>query len=239
MTSIEEYSERLNDIVRDVCGKYELTAFGDFCDFRDFKVQWSLRPIKRDIQLRVSDYLIDAPDNVLYNLIESILTKQVSSVRDRVEEPIGYTEETIRWLTTSMKDKQELYLSRSHHVHDDKLNERMKYLRDEGLIDNDDIVAVYNPNAADDDIVRYSILFGVISVSKDVLDSLSDPCIDFILYSTHRFIKRMRSLFASPLASTVSLRDVANECKEEFQKHVYEESYPNVDLNDVIERFLV
>ena len=236
MKDIKEYEERFEKIVSNLCSKYGLYGSGVFCDFKDFKYQWSLYKDERYLEVRASDYVIDAPDDVLYNLTESVMTKQILYRNNYTDKLVPYSAETIKWLTSGLgKEKQDLYISRGKLEYNERLDERIQYLKDKGLITVDDIVAVHRSNVHD--IVRYSILFGIICVDDDML-VLSDPELDFILYSTQEFIRVMRINFDSPSVNGVVLESIANNCKEEFSKLKYEDQFKVIDLDGIIRRFM-
>lgn len=157
----------------------------EFSPFRDFKIKWTRS--YRWISFEVSDYLMDAPEDVMKSLANTIFR------RIRGEDESMYTEPVRQWISSDqfVRSKQPLYvrrfrgLSMSTIGRNRDLAESYGRLVDMGLVSRDP--SVYIGWAAEDRsrvIGRVSVLMKVVAMSS-ILDStdVPDRVVDFCLYT--------------------------------------------------------
>jgi len=108
---METTTETLANIFRDVGRNYGFDKVdADFVSFKEFKVRWSRSYKWADF--KVSDYLTDAPSEVIKGLATSLFSKIMG---DNDE---GYSEDMCKWVTAPefSENKQPIYLKRSRNL---------------------------------------------------------------------------------------------------------------------------
>ncbi|MDR1954403.1 MAG: M48 family metallopeptidase [Candidatus Methanoplasma sp.] len=155
----------------------------EFVAFKEFKVRWQRSYKWADF--KVSDYLEDAPPEVIAGLCTSLFSKITG-------EDEGYSEDMCRWITapTFSEYKQPLYLkrsrnlTRSHEGEKKDLEEAYKRLADMGLVEKDPSVHLTWTKESNIKKIGYcSVLMKVITISN-VLDTdmIPDFVLDYCLY---------------------------------------------------------
>ena len=145
----------------------------EFSAFRDFKLKWT-RPYKW-ISFEVSDYLRNAPENVMQSLAETVFA------RIRGECRTSYSEEVCDYLNSGefLEENQGMFLKRFRGISESARGES-------GLVEYDpDLVIRWN--SIDDrsrKVGRSSVLMRTV-VMNPALDSedVSEDALDYALYS--------------------------------------------------------
>lgn len=163
-------------------GYEDVTA--EFAAFRDFKVRWTRS--YRWANFEVSDYLSDAPEEVLASLAETIFRKIAGSTE------AGYSEEVCDWLTSEdfVRTKQPTFLRRfrglspgSAGTHLD-LSDSYDRLAEAGLAERDDTIALRWMDGRSSELGKASVLMRVATVSSGIdRDDITDNAVDFALYA--------------------------------------------------------
>ena len=153
-------------------------VLAEFSPFRDFKIKWT-RSYKW-IAFEVSDYLCDAPEDVIESLAVSIFSR----IRgDGGDDPMTYGDEVCEWITSDefVRTKQPVFVRRFRGIslstvgdHRD-LAESYRRLVDRGLVQMDrDLYLGWAPEGSSRAVGRASVLMKVVVMSQ-ILDSDSVP----------------------------------------------------------------
>lgn len=163
----------------------------EFSVFRDFKVRWT-RSIKW-IEFQVSDYLMDAPYEVLASLAETIYSNIAGS------ETVGYTQDMVDWVTSEdfVMNKQPVYLRRSTRItktpvgQNRDLTDSVNRLKAMGLIDRDaDIFLSWTKEPLLSSVGYCSTLMKVIVITSAFdLECIPDIVVDYAVYHEYLTIK--------------------------------------------------
>ena len=172
----------------------------EFHSFRMFKLQWQYDNCRFGrLDCKVSDYLADAPYEVLEELAEAVISKAQGDadevrygplVRAHVTDP-GFA----RW-------HQAKYLRRSRSLTPDSkgfckdLSESVGRLRDRGLWPDDDVAVVWNESMSILRAAECSVLLKVICVN-DRLDAedVEDDLLDWVVYTQAVRIRDLQANF--------------------------------------------
>ncbi|MCL2148648.1 MAG: hypothetical protein FWH47_04850 [Methanomassiliicoccaceae archaeon] len=155
----------------------------EFVAFKEFKVRWQRSYKWADF--KVSDYLADAPPEVIAGLCNSLYSKIMG-------EDEGYSEDMCRWITSPefSEYKQPVYLKRSRNLtrspdgEAKSLEAAYQRLIDAGLAERDPALHLtWTKESNVRKIGHCSVLMKVISISS-VLDTdmIPDFVLDFCLY---------------------------------------------------------
>lgn len=163
----------------------------EFSAYRDFKLNWT-RSYKW-ISFEVSDYLSDAPENVIASFADSIFR------RIRGEGDADYSEEVRDWLASEqfVKEKQPVFLRRYRGLSTEgqvrNLLDSYDRLVSAGLVERDPQMALRWSDLRNRSTTRSSVLMKVVVVNS-VLDNEEVPedVLDFALYSA---VKRIEAGF--------------------------------------------
>ena len=165
-------------------GYEDVTA--EFSAFRDFKLKWT-RSYKW-INFEVSDYLRNAPQNVIESLAETVFAKIGG------QDKTGYSEEVCEYLSSErfLRDNQDLFLKRFRGISQTPRGENVDlaeaYMRlvDRGLVErNPNLVIRWGAsNKSDSRVGHSSVLMKTIIVNPK-LDSedTSEIALDYALYT--------------------------------------------------------
>lgn len=165
-------------------GYEDITA--EFSAFRDFKLKWT-RSYKW-ISFEVSDYLRNAPQNVIESLAETVFAKIGG------QDKTGYSEEVCEYLSSErfLRDNQDLFLKRFRGISQTPCGENVDltevYMRlvDRGLIERDPSLVIRwgASNRNDSRIGHSSVLMKTIIVNPKLdTKDISENAIDYALYS--------------------------------------------------------
>ena len=182
---LEEKNRELTNIFQHVGAEYGYkTVNAEYLAVKDFKVRWQR---SYDwIDFRVSDYLEDAPEEVLEGLARNLF--------DRITgKGTVFSTALKEWVTRPefCQQKQKIFLERSQYVlntaegEHKNLNDSLKRLQDAGLVG--EIPGLYlswRENNGDMKVGRCSVLMKVVTINEQ-LDSeeVPDFVIDYCLYS--------------------------------------------------------
>jgi hypothetical protein len=155
----------------------------EFVAFKEFKVRWQRSYKWADF--KVSDYLADAPPEVIEGLCNSLFSKITGEDED-------YSEEMCKWITSPefSEYKQPVYLKRSRNLtrspKGDVKDLEASYCRlaEMGLVEKDPLVHLtWTKEANIRKIGHCSVLMKVVTISS-VLDTdmIPDFVLDFCLY---------------------------------------------------------
>ncbi|MDR0309206.1 MAG: DUF45 domain-containing protein [Candidatus Methanoplasma sp.] len=155
----------------------------EFVAFREFKVRWQRSYKWADF--KVSDYLADAPPEVIEGLCNSLFSKITGDDE-------GYSDDMCRWMTAPefSEYKQPVYLKRSRNItrssegETKDLEEAYQRLIGLGLVEKDPKVHLtWTKESNIRKIGHCSVLMKVITISS-VLDSdmIPDFVLDYCLY---------------------------------------------------------
>ena len=163
-------------------------VLAEFSPFRDFKIKWT-RSYKW-IAFEVSDYLCDAPEDVIESLAVSIFSR----IRgDGGDDPMTYGDEVCEWITSDefVRTKQPVFVRRFRGIslstvgdHRD-LAESYRRLVDRGLVQMDrDLYLGWAPEGSSRAVGRASVLMKVVVMSQILdSDSVPDDVFDYCLYT--------------------------------------------------------
>ena len=158
----------------------------EFAAFRDFKLKWTRSC--RWISFEVSDYLRNAPENVMQSLAETVFAKI------RGEDRTFYSEEVCDYLNSKefLEENQEMYLKRFRGISETARGEYIdlldcyRRLEEQGLVEHDPRLVIRWSSVGDRSrkVGRSSVLMRTI-VMNQVLDSedVSEETLDYALYS--------------------------------------------------------
>jgi hypothetical protein len=155
----------------------------EFVAFKEFKVRWQRS--YRWADFKVSDYLADAPPEVIEGLCNSLFSKITGDDE-------GYSEEMCRWITAPefSECKQPVYLKRSRNLtrsskgETKDLESAYDRLIELGLVKKDPYVHLsWTKESNVRKIGHCSVLMKVITISN-ILDSdmIPDFVLDYCLY---------------------------------------------------------
>ncbi|MDR0778990.1 MAG: hypothetical protein LBE48_06115 [Methanomassiliicoccaceae archaeon] len=156
----------------------------EFSGFREFKIKW--RRSCGWAEFEVSDYVNDAPREVLNGLAETIFSRISRQTRK------CYPKEMMEWITSDefVKKKQPLYLMRARNITRSSAGEHIdlalsyQRLADLGLVNFDnDLVLRWTKQPNTKRIGYCSVLMKVVVISS-VFDSPDIPALvsDYVLY---------------------------------------------------------
>lgn len=183
---MENNNEMLKQIITEVGMKYGFSDINaEFTEFRDFKVKWT-RSYKW-IELQISDYLRNAPEDIIRSLAGTIFGK-IKGIPDT-----GYSDEVCDYVTSKgfLNDNQPLYIERlkgiSRESTGDNIDLEDSYNRlvEKGLVEKDsDIQIRWGPKTVSKTVGNSSVLMKTVVLNRK-LDSrfVSEEAIDYALYS--------------------------------------------------------
>lgn len=166
----------------------------EFVAFKEFKVKWQRSYKWADFQ--VSDYLMDAPKEVIEGLARTLMAKIAGS------EKRPYSEEMCQWVTADefAKFKQPIYIRRSRDLartHEGKtrdLKKSFQRLKVLGLVKDDPQTVITWTKEPNIRRVGYcSVLMKVLAISS-VFDNEEIPefVLDYVLY--HEYVHMTQGL---------------------------------------------
>jgi Predicted metal-dependent hydrolase len=179
-------SEELKNIFQKVGEEFGFDKIdAEFIAFKEFKIRWQRSYKWADF--KVSDYLADAPSNVIEDLCRSLFSKIQG-----VESDETYPKTMCEWVTkTEFTEKyQPVYLKRSRNLSNTTkgkfkdLNEAYQRLVDAGLTSKNPYVYLsWTKEANERKIGHATVLMKVVSISS-VLDTdiLPEFVLDYCLY---------------------------------------------------------
>ena len=175
----------LQEIFRNIGKKHKYeTVAAEFTAYKDFKVRWQRSYKWADF--KVSDYLSDAPAEVIEGLAETLFTR--ICVRDET----AFSEEMCDWVTAPRfaRTKQPIYLRRSRNItrspkgeHRD-LTDSYNRLIEMGLVEKDqDLFLSWTKEPNIRKVGHCSVLMKVVSLSSS-LDNpeIPDFVVDYVLH---------------------------------------------------------
>jgi len=156
----------------------------EFSEFKEFKIKW--RRSCGWAEFEVSDYLKDAPREVMEGIAETIFSRISGQTKN------GYPDDMLRWMTSDefVLNKQPVYLSRCRNITGSQAGEHVdlmdsyERLMDLGLVTYDkDLVISWTKQPNIKRIGYCSVLMKVIMISS-VFDSAMIPYFvtDYVLY---------------------------------------------------------
>ena len=181
---METTTETLTNIFQTVGKEYGFDRVeAELVAFKEFKVRWTRSYKWADF--KISDYLSDAPCEVIRGLATSLFSKITGSDE-------GYSEDMCKWITSPefSEYKQPVYLKRSRNLtrspkgEAKDLNSAYDRLVEMGLVEKDPAVHLtWTREANIRKIGHCSVLMKVITISS-VLDSdmIPDFVLDYCLY---------------------------------------------------------
>ena len=158
----------------------------EFAAFRDFKLKWT-RPY-RWISFEVSDYLRNAPEDVMESLAETMFAKM------RGEEKTEYSQEVCDYLNSDgfLKENQGIYLKRYRGVTDSPRGESIdlmdsyRRLVESGLIEDDPRIAIRRSGTEirGRSVGRSSVLMRTVVMNPALdTDAIPEDVLDYALYT--------------------------------------------------------
>ncbi len=177
----ENKEQMLNDVFAKVGEEYGYTATAEFSSFRDLKMKWVRTSTWSDFQ--VSDYLQDAPENVLEALARTVFSKLQG-------DDGGYSKETVAWLTAPefSEKHRPIYLERDQRIGSEEgecksLQEAVDRLVEKGLIERDPSIEIlWSKEPETGESGRSSVLMRVVTVNKALdSDDVPDEIVDLVL----------------------------------------------------------
>ncbi|MBR4202287.1 MAG: hypothetical protein IKQ93_01780, partial [Candidatus Methanomethylophilaceae archaeon] len=133
---MDTVEEKLNMTFQEVGNRFGFdNVTATYAAFTDVKVKW-IRTM-RSIEMHVTDYLADAPENVLRGIAECIFGKIKGNDAD-------YSDEVVEWLTSDevLAGNQDTYIGRNRMIDTDEgkyksLEESLDRLKENGLLKAD------------------------------------------------------------------------------------------------------
>ena len=186
--------ERLYDIVSKISNERGNSVKGaSFEKFKDFKVAWNRAGVEKTY--KVSDYVSDAPTEILYDFLDSVIARS-TGIKN------SYSSEYIEWVTSDdfVLTKRPTYLKRSRNVSrttvgkDKEIGESLDRLMDADLICTEDIHNSYytwTERPSYTKIGSCNPVFRVITISSS-LDSEKGPeqVLDYVTYHETLHLRR-------------------------------------------------
>ena len=165
-------------------GFEDVTA--EFSAFRDFKLKWT-RSYKW-IRFEVSDYLRNAPQNVIESLAETIYAKIGG------QDKTSYSEDVCEYLNSErfLKDNQDLFLKRFRGISQTPRGENVDlanvYARlvDRGLVQRDSRLVIRwgSSNRSDVRVGHSSVLMKAVLMNPKLdTDEISENALEYALYT--------------------------------------------------------
>lgn len=164
----------------------------EFSPFRDFKIKW-MRSY-RWISFEVSDYLKEAPEEVIQSLTETVFAKV------RGENDTLYTEDVCRWISSEefLRVAQPVFVCRFRGLSQSPVGERKdleesyERLVERGLVEHDPSVYLgWTPVGRSRAVGRSSVLMKVVAMSAILDDdSVSDELLDYCLYTQLAYVNQ-------------------------------------------------
>lgn len=178
--------EYLYDVISEVASEHGLSIKGaSFENFKDFKVAWNRTGVERTY--KVSDYVSDAPREILYDFLDSVISRSIGSKK-------GYSSRYIDWITSDdfVLTKRPTYLQRSRNISrttlgkDREIGESLDRLIEANLICGSDIHNSYYTWTDRPSFTKVGCcnpVFRVITISSS-LDSEKVPekVLDYVTY---------------------------------------------------------
>lgn len=156
----------------------------EFSPFRDFKLKWT-RSYKW-ISFEVSDYLRNAPENIIKSLAETVYARMLGN------EKSAYSQDVCDYLNSDgfLRENQNLYLKRIRGLSPTSMGENVdlgeSYARliEKGLVTNDPRIVIRWTGDRSRKIGLSSVIMKTIAMNS-VLDTgnLSENTVDYALYS--------------------------------------------------------
>ncbi len=185
MNSEKERNMTINQIMEEVGRKHGYTdVTAEFTAFRDFKIKWSRSMTWASFE--VSDYLEDAPGEILRDLVEMTFRK----IKGEME--VKFPESVRDWITSPefVRNHRPTYLRRyvglSEGTQGKNLDLAESYDRlvESGLLERDDDLCIRWGRQNSKSIGRSSVLMRVVAIN-DILDreDMYEDAIDYALYS--------------------------------------------------------
>lgn len=178
--------ERLLRLINEVAKEYEHEVkSASFEKFKDFKVTWNRNGNEKSY--RISDYISDSPDDVLYDFLDTLISRMTGRKK-------GYGREYMEWVSSDsfILSKRPIYLERSRNIsmstagsHRD-IGESLDRLLESGLLTDSDIDNSYFTWTVGPGFTKVgscNAMFRVVTVSSS-LDSpdVPDKVLDFVTY---------------------------------------------------------
>lgn len=165
------------------------TVNAEFTAYRDFKIRW----LRTDewIEFQVSDYLSEAPDDVMLDLARTIFARIGGEKR-------RYGDEVCDWLTSMdfVRKNQPVFLRRTRGLSEDTrgevrdLADSYQRLIDMGLVERDPQLVLLWRNSRRMESYGYaSVLMRVVTMSTKLdASEVPDDVMDYCLYSELSYI---------------------------------------------------
>lgn len=158
---------------------HEMSISAEFAPYRDLKVRWTRTYGAADFS--VSDYLQDAPMEVIEGIAKTIFSKIANAESD------GYPKETEEWLTSEefRELNQETYIKRSRTISDmdtTRLEDSYQRLVDDGLVKPIEGLRLFwtDENRSDSSPGQSSCLMRVVIMNGRLI-SCPDDVLDYCL----------------------------------------------------------
>ena len=173
--------EILNATFKKVGNDFGYETSAEYAAFRDLKVRWQRSYKWADFQ--VSDYLKDAPEEVLEGIARTIFTKIQG-------EESNYTDEVVGWLTAPefVERLQPIYIQRDRRISFEEgehksLEEALDRLKEKGFIGDLGKTRIFWSNEATSGRGGWSsALMKVITVNRKLdSDSVPDEVLDAVI----------------------------------------------------------
>lgn len=178
MTTTDEI---LNETFKKVGNDFGCDTSAEFAAYRDFKIRWQRS--YRWAEFQVSDYLRDAPVEVLESLARTIFTKIQG-------DECSYSDKVIEWLTAPefVDTIQPMFIERDRRISFDDgehkdLEESLNRLRENGFIgDTKKMKIFWSKEPTETKGAWSSMLMRVVTVNKALdSDDVPDEILDAVI----------------------------------------------------------
>ena len=183
-------TEELDLTFQKVGNDFGFEAKAEFAPFRDLKIKW-FRSYKW-AEFTVSDYLKDAPENVIEGIARTIFSK----IKGTDE---SYSDEVIEWLTSDefVDSMQPTYISRDRRIgspigEHKNLQEALDRLKEKGLIKTDlnRTKLFWSIKTKEEKPAWSSTLMRTVTVNKSLdSDDVPEEVLDYVLLNQIAFIE--------------------------------------------------
>lgn len=216
--------ERLSCLIDEAAQKYNhKVKSASFEKFKDFKVTWNRNGSEKSY--RISDYISDSPDDVLYDFLDTLISRMTGRKK-------GYGPEYLEWVSSDgfVLSKRPIYLERSRNismstsgVHRD-IGGSLDRLLESGLLTDSDIDNSYFTWTIGPGFTKVgscNAMFRVVTISSS-LDSPDVPekVLDFVTY--HESLHLGRGYRPNRRAHDLTFRESEHRFPgwEECEKHL-------------------
>jgi hypothetical protein len=164
-----------------------------FEKFKDFKVTWNRTG--REKSYKVSDYISDSPDEVLYDFLDTLISRNSGNNKE-------YGPEYLEWVSSDgfVLSRRPVYLERSRNItmgtegRSRDIGESLDRLLESGLLTDSDIdnsFFTWTSAPCFTKVGSCSPMFRVVTISSSLdSDKVPENVLDFVVYHESLHLRR-------------------------------------------------